>query len=62
MESVIKVGYVYATEYLPQEAIDLCRANIKYISEHAELMTVDELREFVNTKYEQAHRSKGATA
>lgn len=47
-------NWTIPTEYRPQETIDLCKANIKYISEHAELMTVDELREFVHADYEQA--------
>lgn len=47
-------NWTIPTEYAPQEAIDLCKENIKYIDEHAKLMTVDELREFVNSDYEQA--------
>lgn len=47
-------NWTIPTEYLPQEAIDLCKANINYINEHAELMTVDELRAFVRADYEQA--------
>lgn len=55
-------NWTIPTEYLPQEAIDLCRENIKYIKEHAKLMTVDELREFVNADYEQAKTDKVETA
>ena len=51
-------NWTIPTECTPQEAIDLCKANIKYISEHAELMTVDELRAFVNADYEQARIDK----
>lgn len=46
-------NWTIPTEYTPQEAIDLCRENIKYIDEHAELMTVDELRDLVGANYEQ---------
>lgn len=47
-------NWTIPTEDTTQETIDLCKANIKYISEHAELMTVDELRAFVRADYEQA--------
>lgn len=46
-------NWTIPTEYLSQEDINLCKENIKYISEHAELMTVDELKEFVTANYEQ---------
>ena len=49
-------NWTIPTEYLSKEEIDLCRANIKYIDEHAELMTVDELRGFVRADYEQAKK------
>ena len=49
-------NWTIPTEYTSQETIDLCKANIAYISEHAELMTVDELRAFVNADYEQAKK------
>ena len=55
-------NWTIPTEYTPQEAIDLCSANIKYISEHAELMTVDELREFVDADYKQARIDKSRCA
>lgn len=45
-------NWTIPTDYMTQEDIDLCKENIKYISEHAELMTVDELKEFVNTDYD----------
>ncbi len=51
-------NWTIPTEYTPQEAINLCKANIKYINEHAELMTVDELRGFVDADYEQARIDK----
>lgn len=51
-------NWTIPTEYCPQEAIDLCKENIKYIDEHTELMTVDELREFVGADYEQARIDK----
>lgn len=38
-------------EYLDQEAIDYTRANIKAISEMAELMTEDEVLDFLNDDY-----------
>lgn len=45
-------NWTIPTEDFDQEDIDLCKKNIKYIKEHAELMTVDELKEFVNGDYE----------
>lgn len=44
------------TEYLTQEDIDTCKKNIEYISANAELMTAEELYNFVNYDYQ----SKGA--
>lgn len=37
---------------LSQEIVDTCKANVKYIQETAELMTAEELNQFVNAKYE----------
>jgi hypothetical protein len=40
------------TEYLTQEDIDTCKKNIEYISANAELMTAEELYNFVNYDYQ----------
>lgn len=44
-------NWTIPTDYMTQEDIDLCKGNIRYITEHAELMTVDELKEFVTADY-----------
>ena len=41
------------TEYFDEEDIEICRNNIKFLEEHAVLMTVEELNDFVNGDYEQ---------
>lgn len=46
-------NWTIPTDYMMQEDIDLCKENIKYISEHAEVMTVAELKEFVTADYSQ---------
>lgn len=46
-------NWTIPTAYLKQKDIDLCKENIKYITQHAELMTVNELKEFVTANYEQ---------
>ncbi len=40
------------TESLTQEDIDICKMNIKYISDNATLMTAEELYSFVNFEYQ----------
>lgn len=40
------------SEYLDEEDIDICKENIKFISENATLMTRQELEEFINYDYE----------
>ena len=46
-------NWTVPTDYLSQEDIDLCKNNIKYIKENAELMSLDELKDFVNGDYEE---------
>ena len=46
-------NWTIPTEDLTQEDIDLCKSNIKSIKENAELMTVAELKDFVNGDYEE---------
>ena len=61
VEQYMKWDYLYCrekdwtkpTEYHTQEQIDNCKKDIAYINEHAELMTADELREYINADYEQ---------
>ena len=38
------------TPYFTQETIDYCKDNIKYLEENAELMTYEDLQDFISTK------------
>ena len=46
-------NWTIPTEYLDEEAIDTCKKNIEFIKQNAALMTVEELKEFVNGDYEE---------
>lgn len=41
------------SEYIDKEQKALCVRNIKYISKHAQLMTKEEVEEFINYNYEE---------
>lgn len=39
------------SEYLPKEDVEICENNIKFISENAKFMTVEELHKFIECDY-----------